>query len=55
MWTWEEKNPEIDVLVVEDWTDEPLVVDAMVGCSDTCLLDVGVAVMLDLTGVAVGL
>ena len=54
MRTWEEKNPVIGALVVEDWTGE-LVVDTMVGRSDTCLLDVGVlAVMLDLTGAAVG-
>ena len=50
---WEEKNPVIDALVVENWTGEP-VVDTMVGPSDTCLLDVGVAVMLDLAGAAVG-
>ena len=45
-----------DVLVVVvDWTGEPLVVDAMVGRRETCLLNVGMAVMLDFTGVAVGL
>ena len=53
MRTWEEKNPVIEALVVGDWTGE-LVVDTMVGRSDTCLLDVGVAVMLDRTGAAVG-